>query len=61
MTKDYIKNKKDELKIPHRRKGRSYLFLKPELIEWMQQREEEKKSEISIRPAKTKKGTVRLV
>lgn len=61
LTESYIKNKKAELAIPHRRKGRSYLFLKSELIEWLQQREEEKKPKISMHPAKTKRCTTRLV
>lgn len=61
LTESYIKNNKTELGIPYQRIGRRYVFLKSELSEWVQNRSEKKGAKISIRPAKTKKGTVRLV
>jgi len=53
LSKDYIKNHKDDLGIPHRRKGRTYIFVKSELIEWVKDRKEEKQSRVKVLPVKT--------
>lgn len=61
LTKDYIKNFKDDLGIPHRRKGRTYLFVKSELVEWVKGREEEKPSKIKISSVRTKGSIMKIV
>jgi len=56
----YLRNRKDDLQIPYKRTGRKFVFTKNELLEWAQQRAEEKKSNVRIVPAKTKGGISKL-
>ncbi len=61
LSKDYIKNHKDDLCIPHCRKGRAYIFVKSELIEWVKERKEEKESKVKITPSKSRGSTTKIV
>lgn len=61
LSKDYIKNYKEQLEIPHRRKGRTYLFLKSELLEWVAERDEKKESKATFTAVKSKKNVMKIV
>lgn len=62
LSRDYIKNCKEDLQIPHRRKGRAYLFIKSELLEWVQGREEpEEQPKINITSTKNKGRITKIV
>ena len=61
LSRDYIRNNKDELGIPHRRVGKAYLFTKSELIEWVKEREEGKQSKVRITPVKSRGSITKIV
>lgn len=57
----YVRNRKDDLQIPYKRSGRKFIFVKSELIEWAQQRAEEKESKVRISPVKSKGSITRII
>ena len=62
LSKDYIKNHKDDLCIPHSRKGRAYIFLKSELLEWVAEREETRQTnKVKAAPVKRRGSITRIV
>ena len=61
LSKDYIKNHKDDLCIPHSRKGRAYIFVKSELLEWVKGRKENSQSKIKVAPVKSRGSIKRIV